>query len=1281
MEGNRINSKQYWERRHATGDWEKNNGQKQTRYFYFLLTSMLPNWFKATVRKNQDTVVDFGCAQGEGVPLLSAELSTKIKGVDFSQSAIACAKEKFPQFDFAVEDVWQLSDPADVSVLSNIIEHFPNPFVLLDTVAAITRKYMIVMVPLEEKDLMGEHCFTFLYQNIPMQVRDFQLIHFAEHDCRKDAEQLFLAKQILLIYSRDQEMNQDLTIEQMDGLISLRKRQQQEIDLQTKLERLNQQNQEVQDLLRSLMEKESEWKDSSQRITVQAAVEECLQLIEREKNHQELVRNHQELEKNHQELENQYQDIEQKYTELGAQFQQLQGTEQKYAELTEQFYLLNHSYEIVSAENALIKNSRMYRIAEKEKALLRRLHLIEPLKFALAVRRNGFSESLRRKKLRKEAEELQNTKQHIFGEEISSKQISPTVSVMLDLKKTCQEKLHSTWNETTKQLAQLIGQSGQKGIVVYPNAVHWEPMQRPQHFLRAFAKEGFLCFFCEWHTDGSGVREVEKNVYIVYGEEFLLPALQDQCPIVLVTYHKQTVFCDLLAHKLVWFDVLDNLDFFAGSTESIVPKIYETLVKSADLVTYSADHLQQYVQERNDAFQLNNGVYLDDFLVPETGYQPIPQMERIKARGCKIIGYYGAVEEWFDVDAVAAILKKTEFEVVLIGRKGIDLSKIQNERLHLIEAVPYRKLKHYARYFDIALIPFVVNKLTNSVSPVKFFEYAAQGIPVVSSNIHEMQQYQGDYVQIYHDYDELISSLDLLKRDDAASRTLCAIAGSNTWEMRIKKVMAQMERKAECLRVMADTTGFGGVCVETVTFFKYDGTSYYSGGAERYLLDLGEVCAELGIQYRIYQYAEYDWVRFFQNIEVVGLGAVKNDVNSFTQPLREEMAEQFSRAATRDGALNIYSPFYILTKKDIVPSVGISHGISWDSEYNHYTDGNTFWQVNKNIIDAASYCDNMISVDTNTCNWFQTLDYGTGRKIKYIPNYVNTKEFQPPKDHAAPRNKTVITYPRRLYGARGLYVVLDIVDDILASYADVEFHFVGKGFEADTKHVEKKVKRWGGRVKWYSKSPDTMYEVYRDTDIALIPTMYSEGTSLSCLEALASGNAVIATRVGGLTDLVLNGYNGILTEPDAESLKYAIKDLLDNPNKMRSIRENAVQTAQAFSKEQWKKHWKEVILAMTHGKETKPYKQAVRCLFTLHSIQELNNEEVAAAVRERLECGKYVYIACKNNPLKRKSYKRLQFIEQEEELYFEPEEIVQISACGKLSDTKGPSEGTYEDEI
>ena len=46
-----------------------------------------------------------------------------------------------------------------------------------------------------------------------------------------------------------------------------------------------------------------------------------------------------------------------------------------------------------------------------------------------------------------------------------------------------------------------------------------------------------------------------------------------------------------------------------------------------------------------------------------------------------------------------------------------------------------------------------------------------------------------------------------------------------------------------------------------------------------------------------------------------------------------------------------------------------------------------------------------------------------------------------------------------------------------------------------------------------------MNEIYNIADIVVIPTTINEGTSLACIESMATARAIIATNVGGLSEV------------------------------------------------------------------------------------------------------------------------------------------------------------------
>lgn len=447
------------------------------------------------------------------------------------------------------------------------------------------------------------------------------------------------------------------------------------------------------------------------------------------------------------------------------------------------------------------------------------------------------------------------------------------------------------------------------------------------------------------------------------------------------------------------------------------------------------------------------------------------------------------------------------------------------------------------------------------------------------------------------------------------------------------------------LKLFANYNIENAINVKTSTFFNYKGTNYYSGGAERYLIDLFDVCKDMGINLNIFQHGEIPFIRKYKDINVIGL--CSGGKIDYSYKFIDNQTKKYIYHTYNNSQLHIYSAFQECYPNHIGPSIGISHGISWDSKINHYSYGKDFFWENKKIyLDGANFCDKLISVDTNTANWFQTIDYELGnRKFHVIHNYVNVDEFTARDNYLENKDKIIITYPRSLYEPRGLYIVLEIVEDILEKFEKVEFHFVGKGFLEDTKNIDKLIEKYPDRIKRYSKSPEEMKEVYSYSDISLIPTQYSEGTSLSCLEAMSSGNLVIATRIGGLTDLVINGYNGYLIEPSAEALKQTLIDVLTDFDSQNQIRKNGIEVAKTFNKKIWKEKWTQEISSFDLNKKSKNNELVE---FYVNCLEDLSVSDYKLIKKELLNNNLvYIRVPVIENDI---SFGLLQIVSQDEEI-------------------------------
>ena len=89
--------------------------------------------------------------------------------------------------------------------------------------------------------------------------------------------------------------------------------------------------------------------------------------------------------------------------------------------------------------------------------------------------------------------------------------------------------------------------------------------------------------------------------------------------------------------------------------------------------------------------------------------------------------------------------KFTNSKIVIIGKIYENSQKlkklISKNNVMFIDQIPHSELPSYIKYFKIGLIPYLVNDFTNSVSACKLNEYLSLGIPVVSTNIAEVYNF------------------------------------------------------------------------------------------------------------------------------------------------------------------------------------------------------------------------------------------------------------------------------------------------------------------------------------------------------------------------------------------------------------------------------------------------------------------------------------------------------------------------------------------------------------
>jgi glycosyltransferase involved in cell wall biosynthesis len=357
------------------------------------------------------------------------------------------------------------------------------------------------------------------------------------------------------------------------------------------------------------------------------------------------------------------------------------------------------------------------------------------------------------------------------------------------------------------------------------------------------------------------------------------------------------------------------------------------------------------------------------------------------------------------------------------------------------------------------------------------------------------------------------------------------------------------------------------VDIVNFNFFDWDGEKLFTGGAERYVAELAQLVQRLGVPARIVQNARRSFVRDYKGTPVVGVPAAPAlDLRAMPAGFRD---------AVRDASLVIASPVELALGLDLeAPVIGINHGIYWDRpelwfEAHDYTRER--W-----MIDAVRACLACVCVDTNFYNWVRCLDAGAATRLRCIPNFVDLDCFKP-VDKRFDQPALEVLFPRRLCTERGFRDVVEAFDRLLPRHPGLSLHLCGSGPEEDEAIAASFIKRHAGRVRRSELAMDAMAEAYAASHIVLVPTRFAEGTSLSCLEAMATNNAIVATPVGGLGNLVVDGYNGVVVLPGASGIVQAIDRLVADRVLLARLARTAIDIAPAFGKDRWLARWRTLL--------------------------------------------------------------------------------------------------------
>ena len=244
------------------------------------------------------------------------------------------------------------------------------------------------------------------------------------------------------------------------------------------------------------------------------------------------------------------------------------------------------------------------------------------------------------------------------------------------------------------------------------------------------------------------------------------------------------------------------------------------------------------------------------------------------------------------------------------------------------------------------------------------------------------------------------------------------------------------------------------------------------------------------------------------------------------------------------------------------------------TQHNTFIEYNNIWDTAEKLNDLAvgkqvlKEADKIIVVSNATKNYILGLG-ADPEKIEVLHNGVDLNRFKPltevkekmRKKLGIPKDVCVVLTVRRLVYKNGIDTLLDSAEIAVKKNPKLVFVVVGKG--PDFEEVKERIVHLGMqrnfRLTGFVSDKDLPF-YYNVADFFALPSKSGEGLPLVALEAMACGLPVVATNVGGISEVMNEDYGKLVPPNSPDSLAEAVlefscKDLATLNKKLRTIME------------------------------------------------------------------------------------------------------------------------------
>lgn len=230
------------------------------------------------------------------------------------------------------------------------------------------------------------------------------------------------------------------------------------------------------------------------------------------------------------------------------------------------------------------------------------------------------------------------------------------------------------------------------------------------------------------------------------------------------------------------YDAMDDFPaFYSGLSRLSMRRCENTLAATVKQITTSSSTVPRFESQVSKLHIVLNAC----------ASASLPTPKPVAARNQQIVlGYVGTIGHWFDWQAVIALanclkLSHPQACIRLIGPLFTPPPQALPDNIELLPACAHAQAITAMQDFTVGLIPFKRNRLTASVDPIKYYEYRALGLPVMSTNFGEMRLRAHDEgVFIFDEKCDLSTALAVSLQHRSSAHSMMKFREDNSWDAR-----------------------------------------------------------------------------------------------------------------------------------------------------------------------------------------------------------------------------------------------------------------------------------------------------------------------------------------------------------------------------------------------------------------------------------------------------------------------------------------------------------------